>query len=71
MDGAAAARYLVKLSLVPEESERCTVSMAVDGRLAPEFSALISGSFHLVICPEKILAMVSGFNWRSLTPRTL
>src|SRR4051812_39464361 len=33
-DFATAFRYLVKLSVVPDESERCTVWIAVSGSLA-------------------------------------
>ena len=40
---AALVRYLVKLSVVPESSERCTAWIAVDGSLAPGLSALIAG----------------------------
>src|SRR5262245_50715274 len=65
---AAAVRYLVKLSLVPELSERCTVRIGVAGRVTPELSAAMAGSFHLVILPEKILASVAGENCRLLAP---
>src|SRR5213592_1804159 len=58
--GAAATRYLVKFSVVPEPSERWTTVMAVDGSLAPEFSALIAGSSHVLIWRWKIFAIVSA-----------
>src|SRR2546423_544382 len=45
--------------------------MSDDGRLAPEFRALMAGSSHLVILPVKILAIVSGLSVKSLTPFTL
>src|SRR5262249_10656399 len=57
---AAAVRYLVKLSVVPEESERWKVTIVASGRVAPLFSAVIAGSFHLVIEPEKIFASTDG-----------
>ena len=62
--GAAALRYFWKLSVVPEESERKIGVMAVSGSVAPAFSAAIAGSFHLVIWPWKILAMVSPLRTR-------
>ena len=40
-------------SVVPEESERCTTVMAVLGRLIPGFSALIAGSFQVLILPAE------------------
>ena len=43
----------------------------VAGRLAPEFSPAIAGSFHDVIVPWKIFATTSGVNVRSVTPLTL
>ncbi len=48
----------MKPFVVPDESERWQVVMSVLGRLAPEFSAAIAGSFHLVIFPEKMPATV-------------
>src|SRR4051812_6553968 len=68
---AVLLRYLVKLSVVPDSSERCTAWIAVDGSLAPELRAAIAGSFHLVILPEKILAMVEASSCRLSTPSTL
>src|SRR5215469_13767251 len=70
-DGATVPRYLVKLSLVPELSDRCTVVILVDGRVALGLSALIAASFHVVILPAKIPARVSGLSWRLVTPCTL
>ena len=43
----------------------------VDGRLAPELSALIAGSSQVVILPWKILATTSGVSVRSVTPLRL
>src|ERR687889_1335517 len=61
---AVLLRYLVKLSVVPDSSERCTVWIAVSGRVAPLLSAAIFGSFHLVILPEKMPARVAGVSCR-------
>ncbi len=41
----------MKIQVVPEPSERCTTLTAVDGRDRPGFTALMAGSFHLVIVP--------------------
>src|SRR2546428_11661289 len=68
---AEAARYLVKLSVVPELSERCTVKILVDGRVAPWLSAAIAGSFQVVTLPAKIFARVAGLSCRPVTPLTL
>ena len=61
----------MKLSVVPDSSERCTAWIAVAGSLAPRFSAAIAGSSHLVILPAKILASVAESSWRLSTPSTL
>ena len=53
-----AARNLVKPAVVPEESERWTTAMLVLGRLMPELSALIAGSFQVLIWPRKIFEIV-------------
>ncbi len=42
----------MKPEVVPEESERCITVIAVLGRLTPGLSALISGSFQLLILPR-------------------
>src|SRR5690348_2421953 len=61
----------VKTFVVPDSSERCTIWMAVEGRLTPGFKAAIAGSFHVLIVPRKILAAVvpSSFKpvWRPCT----
>src|SRR5918997_3861958 len=62
-DSAVLLRYLVKLSVVPDSSDRCTVWIAVSGSVAPLLSAAIFGSFHLVIVPEKMPARVAGARW--------
>src|SRR5438128_4744498 len=56
--GAAAVSHFVKLEVVPDASERWTGEIFVDGRLALGLSALMAGSFHVLICSWKILATV-------------
>src|SRR5437667_7663996 len=68
--GAAAVRNLVKLEFVPEASERCTGVIFVDGSVTPGLSALIAGSFQVLICSWKILATVGASRTRLLTPDT-
>ena len=46
--------------MVPEPSERWTAWMPDPGRAALGFSALMAGSFHLVIPPAKMAARASG-----------
>src|SRR5882757_5788005 len=70
-DGAAVPRYLVKLSVVPESSWRCTVWMVVLGSEAVGLSALIAGSFHLVMSELKIFASVVASSTRPSTPGRL
>src|SRR5262245_34222956 len=65
---AAATRYLLKLLVVPEPSERCTTVILVAGRFTPGLSAAMAGSFHIVIDVPKILPSVSGLNWSLSTP---
>src|SRR5689334_8962375 len=65
---AALLRYLVKLSVVPDSSDRCTVWIVLDGSLAPLFWDAIAGSFHLVTLPEKILPRVGASSCRLSTP---
>src|SRR6476659_8222121 len=67
----ASTRNSVKFCVVPEESDRTARVIAVLGRLAPELSALIAGSFQVLILPEKMPAMVAGDSFRSLTPDRL
>src|SRR5689334_2841437 len=68
---AAAIRYLVKLSVVPESSERWNAWIDVDGREALGFSFLIAWSFHFVILLLKILARVGASRTRLFTPGRL
>ena len=49
-----------KFAVVPEESERWAMVIAVLGRLTPGLSAVIAGSFHVVILPEKMFAMTGA-----------
>src|SRR3954451_11117270 len=54
----ADARYLVKLLVVPDASERCTIVMSVLGNDLPGLSAAMEASFHFFAAPEKILPSV-------------
>src|SRR5450631_3172149 len=69
--GAAAARYLVKFSVVPDSSERKNTLTAVSGRVTPGLTAAIAGSFHLVMTPLTILAVTAGVRISLSTPLTL
>src|SRR6476660_9896411 len=60
---AAATRNFVKLFVVPEPSERCTIKMFVDGRSTPGLSDLIAASSQVVAVPWKILAIVVGLSF--------
>src|SRR5215216_4426400 len=65
--GAAATRYLVKFSVVPEPSERWATVTSVEGSLTPGFNAAMAGSSHFLIWRWKSLAMVSASRVRSFT----
>src|SRR4051794_21381863 len=69
--GATAVRYPVKAAVVPEPSERCTTWMPVVGRVTPELSFLMAGSFQVLILPAKMPATASGESLRSETPERL
>src|SRR5438445_1592333 len=56
--GLCAARKVVKPFVVPDSSERWTIVMFVDGRLTPGFSFAIAGSFHFLILPRNMFAIV-------------
>src|ERR1700754_3938055 len=71
LDGVAAIRYLVKLSVVPDSSERWNAWILRSGSFASGFSFLIAASFHLVILLSKILASVGASRTRLSTPDTL
>src|SRR5262245_57595473 len=59
----AASRYLVKLLVVPEPSERWAMMMFVLGRVASGLSALMAASSHFLMSPWKMPASVSGESW--------
>src|SRR4051794_35922651 len=69
--GAALVRYLVNALVVPEPSARWATTMAVDGRVVPGLSALIAGSFQVLMSRWKILAMVSALSDSLVTPPRL
>src|SRR3954463_519546 len=52
------ARKPVKPLVVPDSSERWTTVMFGDGRLTPGFIEAIAGSFHFLIFPRKMFAIV-------------
>jgi len=54
--------------VVPDESERTAMVIGVLGRLTPGLSALIAGSFQVLIWPWKIFAMTVGSSFRLLIP---
>src|SRR4051794_35614462 len=62
-------RKPVKPLVVPDSSERWTTVMFDEGRLTPAFSFAIAGSFHFLIFPRKMLAIVGPSSFRPpLTP---
>src|SRR5215471_6790556 len=69
--GAESTRNWEKFWVVPEESERRAMVIAVLGRLTPGLSDLIAGSFHFVILAWKMSAMTAGSSFRLLTPDRL
>src|SRR5260370_6333662 len=69
--GTASLRNRVKFCVVPEESERTAIVIGVLGRLTPELSDAMAGSFHLVILPWKMFAMTVAESFRLLTPDRL
>src|SRR5262249_32259597 len=70
--GLASERNVVNTDVVPDSSERCTIVMAVDGRFTPGFSVLIAASFHVLILPRKMSAMVVPSSFSPFdTPFTL
>src|SRR5260370_221742 len=66
--GLTLDRYVVKMNVVPDPSERCTTTIAFEGSLAFGLSFLIAGSSHLVILPRKISANVGPSRMRSPAP---
>src|SRR5215813_15596891 len=69
--GAPSTRNSEKFWVVPEESERRAMVIAVLGRLTPGLSALIFGSFHLVMLAWKMSAITGPSSFRLLTPDRL
>src|ERR1700727_1125987 len=65
---AASTRYWEKFAVVPEESERTSSVIAELGRLTPGLSAVIAGSFQVLIWPSKIFARVGASSLRPVTP---
>src|SRR5215469_11267335 len=68
---AACVRNREKFAVVPEESERTAREIGVLGRLAPGLSALIAGSFQVLILAWKMSAMTVGSSFRLLIPDRL
>src|SRR3974377_2195896 len=68
---AAFSRYREKFCVVPDESDRTAIVIGVLGRLTPELSAMIAGSFHLVILAWKMFARTVASSFRLLTPDRL
>src|SRR5215469_11356349 len=58
--GAASTRNLEKFEVVPEESDRRAMVIAVLGSVTPGLSAAIFGSFHFVILASKMPAMTGA-----------
>ena len=50
--GLALVRYVVKMLVVPEPSDRCTTLISDAGRVTPALAAAIAASFHFVILPR-------------------
>ncbi len=69
--GAAPSRYLAKLLVVPDRSERWTTPIALFGNRTSGFSVAIAGSFQRRTSRWKIFAMVGAESRRSSTPRRL
>ena len=67
----ALARNLVAFSVVPDSSERKKTVILSPGRVAPEFSLAIFGSFQVVMVPLKISASTSALSTSLSTPSTL
>src|ERR1035438_10870553 len=69
--GAPSTRNSEKFAVVPDESERWAIVIAVLGRLTPGLSALIAGSFHFLILAWKMFAITGADSLRLLTPDRL
>src|ERR1700722_111537 len=68
---AASTRYWEKFAVVPEESERTARVIAELGRLTPGLSAVIAGSFQVLIWPWKIFARVVASSFSPVMPDRL
>src|SRR6478609_1509467 len=69
--GAAAARYLVKFSVVPDSSERKKTFTGRDGSLTPGLALAMAGSSLAEVLPLKIVGVTSGGRTILPTPGTL
>ncbi len=70
--GLTSDRNVVNPAVVPDESERWTIVIAVLGRLSPGLSDLIAGSSQVLILPMKMLASVGPSSFSPLlTPGRL
>src|SRR5215475_5891334 len=69
--GTASWRNREKFAVVPEESERRAIVIAVLGSLTPGLTFAIAGSFHFVIFAWKMFAISVGVSFRLLTPDRL
>src|SRR6266487_3111182 len=69
--GAPSSRNREKFWVVPDESERWAMVIAVLGSLTPGLSAVIFGSLHFVILAWKMPAMVGASSFRVLMPGRL
>src|SRR5689334_21979373 len=70
-EGAAALRYLVKFSVVPDSSERKNTLIGSLGSVTPELSLAMDVSFQVVTLPLKMFAATSGVRTSLSTPLTL
>src|ERR1700749_435813 len=69
--GADLTRNSEKFWVVPEESDRRAMVIAVLGSLALGLRALMAGSLQVLISPWKILAIVGPSSLRPVTPDRL
>jgi hypothetical protein len=61
----------VKVSVVPESSERLTGVIAESGSSTPSFCDAMASSFHVVISPAKMPAIVAASRFSVSTPGRL
>src|SRR5580698_2100194 len=67
----APSRYCWKLSVVPDWSLRNTTWIGRLGNAVPALRAVIAGSFHVLIVPLKIFAVVAPSRFSEVTPSML